>query len=214
MQALLKGLACSGLDYEEVANRSRIPLEVTTVYLNWFFDYIERKDDGVLTASILNPKTELSVAKSTEAQDPVWLAIQAGHKQGPDAVIRLLRLNTRRSGVGNGNQMANIKHVLLSSAEMKAELGMLDARDPDFLYFKGLSIVEAKQQSPFESEDDKMGFGRISADKSCQAIIKQVTQAAAVEKLRLAQEYDARDAAAVEAKRKAAEGAAAGDTPA
>ncbi len=66
--------------------------------------------------------------ESTEAQDPVWLAIQAGHKQGPDAVIRLLRLNTRRSGVGNGNQMANIKHVLLSSAEMKAELGMLDAR--------------------------------------------------------------------------------------
>jgi hypothetical protein len=68
---------------------------------------------------------------------------------------------------------------------------------------------EAKQQSPFESEDDRTGFGRISADKSCQLIIKQVTQAAAVKKLRAAQECDARQAAAAEAKRKAAEDAAA-----
>ena len=91
---------------------------------------------------------------------------------------------------------------------------MLDAGDPDFLYFKGLSVVEAKQQSPFETDDDRMGFGRISADRSCQAIIKQVTQTAAVEKLRLAGEFDDKEAAAAEVKRKALETAADATQPA
>jgi hypothetical protein len=48
-----------------------------------------------------------------------------------------------------------------------------------------------------------MGFGRISADKSCQLIIKQVTQQAALEKMKYAEEYEAQQAA--EAAKKAAD---------
>lgn len=206
IQALLKGLLCACKDYKEVAERSGISVEVIELYSRWYFDFLSRRDDERFVMPVLNPKCELNLFTPERTQDSVLLSIRVGYRLGAEALLWAHGRTVDQNG--NADKSASIKQVLLTDVEIKAKLRMLDAGDPDFIYFKALSVVEAKHQSPFESDDDRMGFGRISSDRGAQLVIRQITQRGALHKLRLAQEYDAREAAAAQVKRKAAEGVA------
>ena len=202
-QALVEGLLCSGLSCEEVSRRCGRSVEVIQLYACWFFDFIARRDDRTFFLSVLNPGAELGLIRTEGAPDLVLFARNLGYKLGPEAVMKEIGRRAERNSSDTGDKTANIKRVLLSDVEIKAQMRLLDTDDAGFDMFNSLLKAEAKRPPTREDEDVLIGFGRISSDQGAQRVIKQITDRGARAKLKAAREYDAQNAA--EALKKATE---------
>jgi hypothetical protein len=203
-QAWVKGLLCSGISYAEVAKWTGLSSEVVEVYAHWFFDFAERQDDETFVMSVLNPRTELSLIRNDRSPDRILLLMRLGHHLGPAAVIREMGLTDAQKDGAKGDQIANIKSALLTDAEMKAKMGLLEVDDPGFIAFKALLVEQARHEPDGMGDDARMGLTAISMSQSAQMVLKGLIMAGATEQLREAQHYDAQQAAEEAKRRKAA----------
>ena len=204
-QALIKGLLCAGMTYEEIGELVGMSKDVVEVYAHLFFDFAERRDDHSFVMKVLNPRAHLNVlnAETNKALDQTLLLMNIGYQLGPKAVVKVLGLSDEWNGSGQEGQPAtNIKNALLSAGEMKARLGLLEAGDPEFALVKTLLAEEVKHHPDAVDDDWRMGLGALSFDQAAQHVLKGIIMGNANERLQAQREYDAQ--AAEEAKRKAA----------
>ena len=134
--------------------------------------------------------------------------MQLAYTEGADRLARTVELaNETLSPESMPEQYQRLERRIVSRANAGMDYGLNDAKsNPTLRAAQALLLArkraeEEKDNDRRRSLDDEMGFGRISADKSCQMIIRQVTQRSAMEKLKLAQEYDTKQAAAAAAKK-------------
>jgi len=201
-QAMWNGCLCCKLTYEEIATRFGRPVEFVKLYANLFCDFPERGSSPEFVAGVLDPHGErgcfqTDLAHLLRITDPILRSMNIGHWYGPEV------LDAERGQVFDGEVLPSetqllkkARRWLLVRAVPKAIAGSLISNDPESTIIKLLTQQEQQSDSKHQDgTDPETMFARISADKSCQNIIKQVTQQSAIEKVHAGQKYDAEEAA-------------------
>lgn len=198
-QARWNGYLCCKLSYEEIGAQFGRSVEFVKLYANLFCDFPERRSSPEFVAGVLDPRGELGCFQTDLAHllriaDPSLRFMNIGHWYGAEV------LEAAMGKVFDGDTLPSdtellkkARRWLLVHAASKSIAGSLNTKDPEFSFIKILS--EQQEEHSSRTEDDEMGFGRISAHKGCQLMIKQITDRSARQKLKAAQEYEVEQAA-------------------
>jgi len=122
-----------------------------------------------------------------------------GFRYGPEVLAFVVDQALHGNEVpSEADLLKEARRWLLVRAQAKALVGGLSSKDPEFDLVKVLSQQEAKANVKYQhqTQDDRMGFARISASEACQLVIRQVTQQGALEKMNFALQSAAQLAAA------------------
>jgi hypothetical protein len=145
-QALLKGLLCSGLEYEEIADRFGESVDVIKTYANLFCDFLERCDAQAFVTAVLNPLAEPLPADLRQIKNQVLRAMNIGFHYGPDILSRELGSVRRGSGLPSQEDMLKETTLaLMDSARWKAKREVLSTDSAEYGVLKVLLATEAKE---------------------------------------------------------------------